>query len=303
MQLQTDLTPVEYSAQRVLTTEQLAQFYECDANNIKKNFNFNKERFLEGKHYFKLEGEELSKLRVTFGDLQISPMTRTFYLWTKRGAARHAKMLSTEKAWQVFEALEENYFDGQNVIPAPNKIGELFNNPDSIIKICQEWKAALATASELRDIVDQQAVEIAELTPKASYYDNILQSKELLPISAIAKDYGMSGQAMNELLKKLRIQYRLKNGIWLVYQNYAEKGYTRTKTFLVEGGKSVTHTYWTQKGRLFLYEKLKQNGCLPLIEQADSDVDKNWRFFLVEEYNDTALTDSRADNESERILH
>ena len=93
-----EIMPIEYSAQRVLTTAQVAEFYECDTNNIKKNFNANKDRFVEGKHYFKVEGEDLNKLRVTFSDLQISSMTRTLYFWTKRGCARHAKILDTNKA-------------------------------------------------------------------------------------------------------------------------------------------------------------------------------------------------------------
>ncbi len=136
------LVPVEWSSRRVLTTAQLAEFYGCDANNIKKNFNANKDRFVEGKHYFKLEGANLSafkaslvtagdlqNLRVTGGDLQnlcsaecglqISSMTRVLYLWTVRGAARHAKMLSTDKAWDVFEELEDNYFN-----PKPSIISE-----------------------------------------------------------------------------------------------------------------------------------------------------------------------------------
>lgn len=124
--------PVEWQNQRVLTTAQLAEYYECDVNNIKKNFNKNKDRFVAGKHYFKLEGDVLKSFRsnlqfdeinsqnlhVTEGDLQnlhsesndlqISPKTRTLYLWTERGAARHAKMLSTDKAWEVFELLEDN---------------------------------------------------------------------------------------------------------------------------------------------------------------------------------------------------
>lgn len=106
------LKPVEYSAQRIMTTEQLAEFYECDAHNITKNFNENKTHFVEGKHYFKLEGEELKVLRVENCDLKISPMTRTLYLWTRRGALRHAKILNNDRAWDVFELLEENYFFG-----------------------------------------------------------------------------------------------------------------------------------------------------------------------------------------------
>ena len=107
------------------------------------------------------------------------------------------------------------------------------------------------------------------MTPKASYYDLILQSTEALAISVIAKDYGMSAQRMNKLLNDLKIQYRLKSGTWLVYQKYAEEGYTCTKTISVKDGYSKTHTYWTQKGRLFLYTTLKQRGILPLIEQDD----------------------------------
>lgn len=105
-----ELTIVEHNNQRVLTTEQLAQAYGCEPTNIKKNFNSNKERFIEGKHYFKLEGDALHDLRVTNSDLQISPMTRSLYLWTERGASRHSKMLGTDMAWEVFDRLEETYF-------------------------------------------------------------------------------------------------------------------------------------------------------------------------------------------------
>lgn len=103
--------PVAYSEKPVLTTVQLAEYYQTDEDNIRKNFQRNKERFEEGKHYFKIEGDELNKLRVTISHLQISVMTRTLYFWTERGAARHAKILDTDKAWEVFDLLEEFYFD------------------------------------------------------------------------------------------------------------------------------------------------------------------------------------------------
>ena len=111
----TDLIPVEWSAQRVLTTEQLAQFYETDIKRISENFSRNQDKFAVGKHYFKLDGEELKHFRnysAESGLLQINKNTPTIYLWTERGAARHAKILTTEKAWQVFELLEDNYFNG-----------------------------------------------------------------------------------------------------------------------------------------------------------------------------------------------
>ena len=86
-----DLIPVKFNEEVVITTKMLAEVYECDESNIKVNFNSNKDKFIEGKHYYKLQGEELKNLRVSNPYLQISPKTRTLYLWTKRGASRHCK--------------------------------------------------------------------------------------------------------------------------------------------------------------------------------------------------------------------
>ena len=102
---------LDYNETPVVTTAQLAAYYECEPRQIKQNFNNNVAHFEEGKHYFKVEGESLNKLRVENFDLQISMMTRTLYLWTRRGAMRHAKMLNNEKAWEVFDFLEDFYFD------------------------------------------------------------------------------------------------------------------------------------------------------------------------------------------------
>lgn len=110
-----NLMPVVYQTYAVVTTEQLANFYECSVTQIKQNFNNNKAHFVEGRHFFKLEGEELKlfKNKVENFDL-VGKNANILYLWTKRGAARHAKMLGTEKAWDVFELLESAYFDKQN---------------------------------------------------------------------------------------------------------------------------------------------------------------------------------------------
>ena len=108
-----ELTILEHNAVRVLTTEQLAEAYGCEVHNIKQNFNNNKSRFTEGKHYFRLDGAELKnfKSRVENIDLPLSKFASSVYLWTKRGAARHSKMLGTDLAWDVFDELEESYFN------------------------------------------------------------------------------------------------------------------------------------------------------------------------------------------------
>ena len=116
-------------------------------------------------------------------------------------------------------------------------------------------------------VKDQQ---ITELQPKASYYDIVLACKDLMPISQISKDYGWSAKRMNEWLKEQRVQYK-QGGIWLLYQKHAEQGYTNTKTniYTDKDGNQHTkvHTYWTQKGRLFIYDMMKADGNLPLIER------------------------------------
>ena len=106
------------------------------------------------------------------------------------------------------------------------------------------------------------------MQPKASYYDLILQNKNTVPITQIAKDYGMSGRKFNEFLHELGVQYKFRK-TWLLYQHYAECGYTQSRTYAIDESRSVMHTYWTQKGRLFLYDLLKNEGILPVIEQED----------------------------------
>ncbi len=111
---------------------------------------------------------------------------------------------------------------------------------------------------------------ISELQPKADYTDAILKSKSIVPITSIAKDYGMSGTAMNDKLHDLGVQYKMGTQ-WLLYAKYQDKGYTHSETINIthkDGTQGTTmNTKWTQKGRLFLYNLLKDNGLLPMIER------------------------------------
>ncbi|MFQ3853676.1 phage antirepressor KilAC domain-containing protein [Staphylococcus parequorum] len=112
--------------------------------------------------------------------------------------------------------------------------------------------------------------KIAEYEPKASYLDSILQNKSLVTVGQIAKDYGMSAQGLNKLLHDLKVQYK-QSGQWLLYSKLHDKGYTHSSTTEIEhkdGRTSVRmNTKWTQKGRLFIYNLLKENDVLPTIEQ------------------------------------
>lgn len=107
-----DITRIEYNGQLVLTTAQLAEFYDCSVDNIGVNFRNNRERFISGKHYFKLEGDALATFKNELKNLSVvAPKINVLYLWTKRGCARHCKSIGTDRAWDVFELLEDTYFN------------------------------------------------------------------------------------------------------------------------------------------------------------------------------------------------
>lgn len=158
------------------------------------------------------------------------------------------------------------------VLPAIRKHGtymtdrtieEVLTNPDTIIRLATDLK----NERKEKLMLTQQ---VTELKPKADYTDLILSNKTLVTITFIAKDYGMSGLAMNKLLHDLGVQYS-QSGVWLLYAKHQTKGWTQSETTEVvrkDGSKKlVMNTKWTQKGRLGLYELLKDNGYLPLIEQ------------------------------------
>lgn len=159
------------------------------------------------------------------------------------------------------------------------EVEKAWNTPEAVMaRALQMAQQQLLTVQEqnrrLLDTVAVQRQQISELQPKAGYYDIVLQCKDLLPISVIAKDYGKSAVWMNGFLREHGVQYK-QGDIWLLYQKYAQRGYTSTKTHTVtgsEGGNHVkVHTYWTQAGRLFIYDLMKSAGHFPIMEQLHID--------------------------------
>lgn len=165
------------------------------------------------------------------------------------------------------------------VLPAIRKHGaymtdktieDVLTNPDTIIRLATDLKkerqAKLALQQENSVLLQQNN----EMKPKADYTDLVLSNKALVNITFIAKDYGLSGLAMNKLLHQLGVQYN-QSGVWLLYAKHQKKGWTQSETKEVDRKdgtkKLVMNTKWTQKGRLGLYDLLKANGYLPVIEQ------------------------------------
>lgn len=166
---------------------------------------------------------------------------------TDKGKQYREYFLDLEKAWNSPEAIMARALQMAN------------KSIDSLKEQCKFLGGQL---------VEQQKL-IAELQPKANYVDTILSSRSLVVTTQIAKDYGMTATTFNKILHDMGIQYKT-NGQWVLYHPYQGKGYVSSKTIKIErrDGRAdvVMQTQWTQKGRLFLYEHLKKEKILPLIE-------------------------------------
>lgn len=120
--------------------------------------------------------------------------------------------------------------------------------------------------------IEQLEAEREELLPKATYHDIVLQSKSLVSTTQIAKDFGMGAPTLNKILHELGIQYK-KGHRWYLYYEYQDKGYAQSKTHVISADETKDHMYWTQKGRLFIYETLKnKKGILPIVEREQGQV-------------------------------
>lgn len=174
--------------------------------------------------------------------------------------------IEVEKQWSqmVMSPMERLMRNSTNQLETATALVE-------ILKVEAKKQEALTTeVKQLTSTVKTQNVQIAEMQPKVQYCDVVLNCPDLVTITIIAKDYGKSAIWMNTYLKDKKIIFK-QGDIWLPYQKYAKLGLTKTKTstYKDKDGKehAKTHSYWTQKGRLFIYDLLKQDGYLPLIEQ------------------------------------
>ncbi|KRK80262.1 phage regulatory protein/antirepressor Ant [Companilactobacillus nodensis] len=156
-------------------------------------------------------------------------------------------------------------FTGKKAMKFKLKYIEAFNKMESHIKT-GGFKVPSTMAEALRLAADQQE-QIETMKPKVNYFDQIMASKSLMITTTIAKDYGMSAKAFNDLLKKLKIQYKL-GGIWYLHSKYQDKGWVSSSTRMIDGNPR-TLTKWTQKGRVGLYNLLKAHDIVPMIEKLD----------------------------------
>lgn len=265
--------PVVYGGfgkeQRCICDKTIAEIHEVEIKHVRELISRNIIRFKENIDFIDLkkvvvlnDNNLLQKLGYT--KMQISKAEH-IYLLSERGYNKLIKIMDSNMAWVVYNQLMDKYFSMRE--DKENQKYNIHNGKELIAlalieanKIIEEKENIIATKEQL----------IGELKPKADYTDRILQSKALVTITQIAKDYGMSGEKINEILHKLKVQYK-QNGQWLLYACYQAKGYTHSETIYFKHNSGVKDTKmitkWTQKGRLFLYDILKKNNILPLIEQ------------------------------------
>ena len=195
--------------------------------------------------------------------------------WLINESGMYALILSSKlpqakefKRWVTHEVLPSIRKHGAYL--TDNALEEALTSPDFLIKLATQLKEEKEARLKAEQKTIEQEKTIEVLKPKADYTDMILKNNSLVTITQIAKDYGMSGKAMNSKLHEMKIIYNL-NGQWLLYSKYQSQGYVHSETFPIKhkNGYEDTkmNTKWTQKGRLFLYERLKAQGIIPMIER------------------------------------
>ena len=176
------IVAVEWNGERVITTAQMAEVYGTDVNNVQNNFANNKERFMEETHYYLLTGEELKKFKNLVNNIDlVAKKTSQLYLWTRRGASRHCKILDTDKAWQQFDCLEENYFNPQTVhsityqYPVSPAAMESATNAGRLLEriMRRESAAPHEVAYVVKQLFNQVGIDIPECVVKIPTYEQI----------------------------------------------------------------------------------------------------------------------------------
>jgi len=213
------------------------------------------------------EDKGVAKCDTLGGDQEMTVINESglysLIITSKKPEAKHFKRWITS---DVLPSIRKH-----GMYATPETVEDILDNPDNMIKILTAYRDERKANEALKQEVAVRDQQLLEMQPKVSYYDIVLQCEDLLRITSIAKDYGWSAERMNKELHEKGIQYKTPDGQWLLYQKYAGQGYTATKTHVFTGSsgieRSKIHTYWTQKGRLFIYDLLKKDGILPEIEK------------------------------------
>lgn len=208
----------------------------------------------------RLDSDELTRVKLVSGG-----QNRQMYAVNESGL--YAVILRSDKP----KAKDFRRWITHEVLPSIRKHGAYI--ADTVLEEMarnQEFTESLIHTLQTERLKRSALLErLEKIAPKAHYCDILLQNSGAVQASIIAKDYGMSAVSFNKLLHGLKIQYKIGE-TWLLYKKYADKGYTVTRTYHINDDTAAIHTYWTQRGRLFLYDFLKFYGIIPEAEKAQN---------------------------------
>lgn len=251
---------LEWNGVRVVTTETLAKGYGIQPIRIQQNYIRNETRFIDGKHYFKVAGEDLKNLRLSLSKPLISSMTRSLILWTEKGAARMSKIVDTDRAWAFFEKLENRYFR-QNESP-------------SGLAIPQSLPEALRLAAELAEQKEkleqrqlQLEAELHKVAPKVDFADRVATASGIL-IGNYAKVIGLKQNFLFKWLRENKILITSGSRRNVPRQQYIDQGYFSVREVVIDDEQHhriALTTHITGKGQQWLTRKLLEHGLLKII--------------------------------------
>jgi len=175
-------------------------------------------------------------------------------------ALKFAAWLSPEFELWVYDRIEDIAEYGFTA--TPDKLEEMIANPDLVISLANELKRERSEKQRLSIQNELQQKQLTIAAPKVQYHDEVLQAINTHTSTTIAKELGMSAQALNRELKRKSVIY-FHDGHWVLYSKYQGLGYTKTKTTTYENseGKTMTNiiTVWTEMGREFIHHKMKSS--------------------------------------------
>ncbi|ELG7536258.1 ORF6N domain-containing protein [Salmonella enterica] len=280
------LQPILHNQIPVITTELLARLYGTEAIRIQQNHHENKTRFIEGKHFFKAVGDELKNLRLVLNEsqneVQISPKTRSLILWTERGAARHAKMLETDQAWDVFERLEDCYFSqnaktAATVTVSPNNAREVVDTlnakPMYYVKVCNN--EPLTTSADVA-----QAFSTTN--------NSIVMAIDALriPRTAAARHFFKEQRPLEGSNREITIYRMTKDGFTLLMESIDGPGVKDIKLAYIEAFNAISSVLKAEYERM-LYNRLYQETKIirTATEHHRLLTEPNYRKTLIKEFD------------------
>ena len=244
---------------RCLTDKTISEIHNIQIKHIRELITRNIKRFKKGIDLIDLKVVVPNDYNLIqdlgYSNMQISKSKNIFIL-SERGYAKLIKIMDTDLAWEIHDKLVDDYFMMKDILSK-----ELSNKEQLQLQILNGNDIErVVSLKKFEELVTAPLIEtIEKQQPKVDYCDDVLNSEGSMTTTQIAQDYGMSARKLNSILNDLGIQYK-NNGQWILYSKYKDKGYINSNTIMLDNGKTIVQTKWTQKGREFIYNVLRENG-------------------------------------------